>query len=40
MESSFELGLEGFRKVEIGISNFLDEKWHRALKAGEYGKVL
>lgn len=35
---AFELGLEGFRRVETGTNDFLNDKWQRGLKAGEYGK--
>lgn len=34
----FELGLEGFRKMEIKANDFLNDKWHRGPKAGEYRK--
>lgn len=35
----FELGLEGFRKVEFGTNDFLKDKWHKDLKTGEYWKL-
>ena len=29
------LGLEGFRKVDVGTNDFLNDKWNKGLQAGE-----
>lgn len=35
-----ELGLEGFRRVDTGTNDFLNDQWQRGLKVGGYGKFL